>query len=96
MATTLHVLSRSPFNDGRLGSCLYLLNPGDGLLLYTDGLVETTGHDGEPFGVERVTRLFAEPFDDPASLTRTIYNEVRSRQNIDKLEDDITFVAARL
>ncbi|WP_159333911.1 sulfurtransferase complex subunit TusB, partial [Klebsiella pneumoniae] len=33
MATTLHVLSRSPFNDGRLGSCLYLLNPGDGLLL---------------------------------------------------------------
>ncbi|MGV8228616.1 sulfurtransferase complex subunit TusB, partial [Pseudomonas aeruginosa] len=23
MATTLHVLSRSPFNDGRLGSCLY-------------------------------------------------------------------------
>ena len=33
MATTLHVLSSSPFNDGSLGSCLDLLNPGDGLLL---------------------------------------------------------------
>ena len=38
MATTLHVLSRSPFNDGRLGSCLYLLNPGDGLLLCGDAV----------------------------------------------------------
>ncbi len=33
MATTLHLLSRSPFNDGRLGSCLHLLSPGDGIML---------------------------------------------------------------
>ncbi|WP_040263766.1 sulfurtransferase complex subunit TusB [Pseudomonas massiliensis] len=30
---TLHVLSASPFTDGRLGSCLRMLGPDDGLLL---------------------------------------------------------------
>lgn len=30
---TLHLLSHSPFNDGRFASCLQLLGPGDGLLL---------------------------------------------------------------
>ena len=30
---TLHILSHSPFADSRLGSCLRLLGPNDGLLL---------------------------------------------------------------
>ena len=30
---TLHILSHSPFTDSRLGSCLRLLGPDDGLLL---------------------------------------------------------------
>jgi tRNA 2-thiouridine synthesizing protein B len=35
---TLHVLSHSPFNDGRLGSCLRLLGPQDGVLLSGDAV----------------------------------------------------------
>lgn len=30
---TLHILSHSPFTDGRFSSCLRLLGPGDGVLL---------------------------------------------------------------
>ncbi|BAN48260.1 sulfurtransferase complex subunit TusB [Metapseudomonas resinovorans] len=33
---TLHILSHSPFADSRLGSCLRLLAPNDGLLLSGD------------------------------------------------------------
>lgn len=35
---TLHVLSHSPFSDSRLGSCLHLLGPNDGLLLSGDAV----------------------------------------------------------
>lgn len=33
---TLHLLSHSPFNDGRLDSCLLLLSDDDGILLTGD------------------------------------------------------------
>lgn len=36
--TTLHLLSRSPFVDGSLNSCLRLLAAGDGLLLTGDAV----------------------------------------------------------
>jgi tRNA 2-thiouridine synthesizing protein B len=35
---TLHVVSSSPFTDGRLNSCLRTLGPGDGLLLCGDAV----------------------------------------------------------
>ena len=35
---TLHMLSHSPFTDGRLGSCLRLLGPQDALLLTGDAV----------------------------------------------------------
>ena len=36
--STLHILSRSPFSDSQLGSCLRLLGPEDGLLLTGDAV----------------------------------------------------------
>ncbi len=36
--TTLHLLSRSPFVDGSLNSCLRLLAAGDGVLLTGDAV----------------------------------------------------------
>jgi tRNA 2-thiouridine synthesizing protein B len=36
--STLHMLSHSPFSDSRLASCLYLLAPGDALLLCGDAV----------------------------------------------------------
>lgn len=35
---TLHLLSHSPFTDGRLVSCLHLLGPDDALLLSGDAV----------------------------------------------------------
>ncbi len=39
---TLHMLSHSPFSDGRLASCLRLLAPGDALLLTGDAVYALT------------------------------------------------------
>jgi sigma-B regulation protein RsbU (phosphoserine phosphatase) len=36
------------------------LDPGDILLLYSDGVVESLNDDGEQFGAERLARLIAE------------------------------------
>ena len=68
----------------------------DCVLLYTDGLVEATGRDNEPFGRQRLRGLLADGTGDPRKLTRAIYAEITSRQNIDKLEDDVTFLAVKL
>ena len=64
-------------------------------LLYTDGLVEATGRDNEPFGRQRLRGLLVKT-GDPRELTKAIYQEITSRQDIDKLEDDVTFLAVNL
>ena len=66
------------------------------LLLYTDGLVEATGWDGEPFGRQRLRGLLEDNLDHPRKLTQAIYDEISSRQDIDKLEDDVTYLAVEL
>lgn len=71
------------------------LNTGDSMFLYTDGLVETTGRDGEELGLRRVRRLLAREFTAPEELTGSVYREIASRQDLGRLEDDITFLVAR-
>jgi len=68
----------------------------DRVLLYTDGLVEATGWDNEPFGRQRLRGLLADKTGGPRELTSTIYDEISRRQDIDKLEDDVTFLAVEL
>jgi sigma-B regulation protein RsbU (phosphoserine phosphatase) len=71
------------------------LAPGSCLLLYTDGLVEATGRDNEPFGRPRLRRLLADITGTPRELTEAIYEEIKARQDIDKLDDDVTFLAVQ-
>lgn len=73
----------------------FSMEPRDVLLMFTDGLAEATGHDGEPFGVDRLRRILAESAPEPEEITRAVFDEVRERQDVDRLEDDLTFLAAR-
>ena len=66
------------------------------LSISQDGLIEGTGTDGEMFGGERVARILGESGGGPRRLTEAIYREITTRQNIDELEDDISFLALRL
>jgi sigma-B regulation protein RsbU (phosphoserine phosphatase) len=84
------------FADTRYRSRELRLESGACILLYTDGLVEAMGRDNEPFGRERLRRLLADTAGPPQGLTQAIYDEITSRQDIDKLDDDVTFMAVQL
>jgi sigma-B regulation protein RsbU (phosphoserine phosphatase) len=81
------------FADTSYRSRKLRFDTGDRFLLYTDGLVEATGWDGEPFGSQRLRELLVENTAGPQELTEAVYQEITSRQDIDKLEDDVTFLA---
>ena len=84
------------FPDTTYTSREFRLNPLDFVLLYTDGLIEARGRDDEAFGLDRLRGILAGRFDRCPELTGAIYGEISGRQDIDKLDDDVTFLAARL
>ena len=54
----LQAVGGQPFGVGPASAALQTqLEPGDRLILYTDGITEARGHDGVPLGVERLTEL---------------------------------------
>lgn len=84
------------FSDTTYRSREVRLDPGDTVFLYTDGLVEATGRDGESFGLDRLRGLVGREFKNPEELTRAVYISVAERQDLDRLDDDVTFLAAKL
>jgi sigma-B regulation protein RsbU (phosphoserine phosphatase) len=83
------------FADTNYRSQEFQLENGACALLYTDGLVEATGWDNEPFGLQRLRGLLGDSAGGPRELTEAIYHEITRRQDIDKLDDDVTFLAVK-
>ena len=77
--------------DYPTGSCPF--EPGDLMMLYTDGIYEATNADGEEFGQERllaaVRRRIALPAD---RLFDELLAEVRAFTGSDEFEDDVCLV----
>jgi serine phosphatase RsbU (regulator of sigma subunit) len=69
------------------------LEPGDCVLVYTDGITEARTPDGELFGVERLIdfmdRHAAESLRPEQTLSRVVAG-VRDHQGTDALRDDAT------
>jgi|HigsolmetaAR202D_1030399.scaffolds.fasta_scaffold04427_3 Serine phosphatase RsbU, regulator of sigma subunit len=74
-----------------------ILEPGDMVLFFTDGLVEAHNEEGEIFGFERLEALLSElsPNTDPDQLVNTIIERVQVFMGEAEQHDDITLVAVQ-
>jgi serine phosphatase RsbU (regulator of sigma subunit) len=71
------------------------LETGDVLSIYTDGITETTGHNGEEFGEARLLDTLRKNRDLEASyLLRNVENTTEQFR-LGEQEDDLTLVIAR-
>ncbi len=74
-----------------------MLNAGDILLLYTDGVTEAASADHELFGIERLEILLAEIHGEPLQkIVDHIFQEVIIFSDGQPQYDDVTMVALRI
>jgi sigma-B regulation protein RsbU (phosphoserine phosphatase) len=72
------------------------LNPGDLLLIYTDGLTEAESGSGEQFSLSGCLEVLRREWQSPLSqLLDQLRQEVRSFSGRDTLDDDFTLLALR-
>ncbi len=72
------------------------LEPGDAVVLYTDGVTEAMNGDGDQFGVERMHEVFAaNPPKDSEQATQTMFEAVKSFMGDTPQFDDITCLVLR-
>ncbi len=78
------------------------LQPGDALLLYSDGMTEAESPDGQPFdeaGLERTLALYAGAYQKSAAaeLGKAVFDAVERHRRDQRLQDDLTvLVLSRL
>jgi sigma-B regulation protein RsbU (phosphoserine phosphatase) len=72
-----------------------VLDPGDMLVMYTDGLIEARSPRGETFGTDRLLRAMAASADEPAaSVPESLFLSAFSFAE-GHLADDVAIVALR-
>ncbi|GAA3037386.1 hypothetical protein GCM10017559_76580 [Streptosporangium longisporum] len=93
--TTLHCPPAHPVGldlDLPVTQCKEQLEPGDRVLIYTDGMTEARNRDGEEFGLERfidfIIRYNADGLPVPETLRRLVRNILKYHDGM--LQDDAT------
>ena len=82
-----------PFPHATYTNMRVPLESGDKLLLYTDGIIESTMADGEQFGRERLAEFLLETKDlEPAEVVEQLF----ARLSTATQEDDLTVVLAEV
>ena len=72
------------------------LEPGDTVILYTDGVTEAMNGEGEEFGVERLGQVFASaPPKDAREANRIVFESVSAFAGDTSQSDDITCLTFR-
>ena len=72
------------------------LRPGDVLVLYTDGLVETRGHGGEEYGYDRLARVLQKNrHEDVDDLHEMIVHDLQEFSGDGVYDDDMTLMVIK-
>lgn len=73
-----------------------LLEPGDGVVLYTDGITEAEGANRQLYGLERLMALVQQHWHHSAqAITQAVLADVRSHVGAQPIYDDITLVVLK-
>ena len=83
------------FSDWECSVADARLETGDVLSLYTDGITETTGHNGEEFGEARLLETLRKNQDLEASHILRNVESAAEQFRMGEQEDDLTLVIAR-
>jgi serine phosphatase RsbU (regulator of sigma subunit) len=96
-APTAMPLGMADLDPAQPGVTEYTMQPGDQLLVYTDGVVEARSESGEFFGVERLAdflgRAMASRLPQPETMRRLV-RAILDHQH-DRLQDDATALCLR-
>ena len=72
------------------------LEPGDGVVLYTDGITEAENLDGEHYGQERLCEVVKVHWSEPAeAIKEAVVRDVRRHIGEQMVYDDITLVVVK-
>lgn len=72
------------------------LEPGDTLVLYTDGIVDAPGVTGVPFGLKRLDQAFLPPEPDLGRQVARVFESLRLHTGERHPEDDQSLVVVRV
>lgn len=96
LKATWPVLGLLPL-DNATAPLTVTLEPGDLLLLLTDGVIEATAPSGEEFGRERALESVRAHRSRPAvDIVQALYSAVRAFARTESQEDDITMVIVKV
>lgn len=72
------------------------LHPGDGVVLYTDGITEATNDDRKLYGLDRLCQVVSENWQHPAhQIRQRVIDDVRQHIGQHKVYDDITLLVLK-
>ena len=84
------------YYEDRIAGLPELLAPGDLLVLFTDGVVETEGPNGEEFGADRLSDVVQAARDQPcAHLIEEVVRATAAFGGSREYADDFTVVALK-
>src|SRR5215831_10797128 len=84
------------FSEQQFSSHTLRLQPGDSLLLYTDGLSEARDVDGAEYGIERLTKLAPSVrASSPRGMINACLEDLKMFSDGARMGDDLTIMAIR-
>jgi phosphoserine phosphatase RsbU/P len=94
--TDMHGVAVGIFEDKRYTSDRMQLNPGDAVVLYTDGITEAMNENEDLFGYSNLEKILQSLIlNDAKTIVENVREEVRNFTNQEEQADDITIEVIR-